>query len=293
MYRFSLSLKNDINVEDLRIGIFSYICAKQEKKPFVLRLNDIKKDKEIEKFLGLFGIKFENIHYKNDNLKFHLQFASKLLQERKAFSCFCDDNNLASKCYGDCKNLSDYEVLNNEKPFSIRIKHPNNDIIFKNELGNEISFNHKEIDDFIILEKDKYPTKDFVSAIDDMIQNVNHVIEKEKSIPNTPKQIHIRNCLGYKQEITYTHLPEILAEDKDFLGIKHLLEKGFLPGAIVNYLLLLGNDTQKKIFSLEDAIEWFDIKNISPSKARFDMHELEKINKKYSRLKNTKKEAKT
>ncbi len=102
-------------------------------------------------------------------------------------------------------------------------------------------------------------------------------LEKRSNLSNTPKQIHVRDSLNYNKKIEYIHLPGILNE----IPVKMLIDEGFLPSAIANYLVLLGNKTPKEIFTLEEAVEWFDIKNISQNSVKFDIDKLKFINKKH------------
>lgn len=110
-----------------------------------------------------------------------------------------------------------------------------------------------------------------------MLYDISIVIKDEKNIANTAKQIYLRKLLGYDKKINYIHLPTI----SDKISVKSLIDEGFLPSAIANYLVLLGNKTPNEIFSLEEAIEWFDIKNISKEATKFDIEKLKFINKKH------------
>lgn len=117
-----------------------------------------------------------------------------------------------------------------------------------------------------------------------MLHDVTTIFKSEKELSNTPKQIHIRNSLGYTKQINYIHLPAITNEKKSSTSVKYLIEQGFLPVAIANYLVLLGNKTPTEIFTLEEAIEWFEIENISTNEVKFDLEELKTINKKHLEL---------
>lgn len=299
MYAFAPLLSKDLDMDNLRIALFNFICAKQEKKPFTLRIDDTNGQKDMDEkiqnivmLLGLFGLESKEIFYQSANLKFHRQFASKLLQTNDAFSCFCDEKNLKNrqdnaqkkgKLYhysGDCKKLSDDEVLNNENPFTIRIKRPKKSINLIDTIKGKLEFKPKEIDDFIIMTKEKYPTYDFACGIDDMIYNVTHIIRSDERIQNSLRQLHVKNLLGFNEKITYTHLPKILWDD-EALSVAWLLENGFLPEAIINYLILLSYKTPQEIFTLKDAITWFDLKAVSKSLVKFDMEKLKEINKKH------------
>jgi glutamyl-tRNA synthetase len=121
-----------------------------------------------------------------------------------------------------------------------------------------------------------------------MISGISLIIRGEDHLSNTPKQKHIKQLLGYKEETYYAHLPIILnAEGKkmskrdDASSVKWLFEEGFIPDAIANYLILLGNKTPTEIFTMPEAIEWFKLENISKSPAKFDIDKLRFINRKH------------
>ena len=124
-----------------------------------------------------------------------------------------------------------------------------------------------------------------------MLSDISFVIRGEDHLSNTPKQIHIRKSLGYDKEIEYAHLPIILNQDgkkmskrDDASSVKWLLEEGFLPQAISNYLILIGNKTPKEIFTIDEAVEWFDLANISKSPAKFDIDMLRYINREHLKM---------
>ena len=170
MYRFAPSPTGDMHIGNLRAALFNYICSKQENTDFILRIEDTDKarniegkEEEIKELLKLFGIEWQHFYIQSENLKFHRQMALKLLSEKKAFACFCTEEELTRKkeeakkkgvAYsydGTCENLSDAAVLNNEKPFVIRIKRPQKTIRFSDFIKGELSFEPQNLDSFVIL----------------------------------------------------------------------------------------------------------------------------------------------
>lgn len=302
MYRFAPSLTGDMHIGNLRVALFNFICSQQTCEKFIIRIEDADKerniegkDREILEILNLFGITYDQVLYQSENLKFHRQLGSKLLMDGNAFSCFCTpeilEKKIAYRYDGTCKKLSDDEVIGNENPFVIRIKEPNEAVDFTDLINGDMKFKPKDIDDFVILRVDKTPTYNFACAVDDMLHNIGVIIRGEDHLSNTPKQELIRKYLGYTDKVEYAHIPNILndAGEKmgmhdDALSVKWLLEEGFLPSTIINYLILIGNKTPTEIFTLKDAIEWFDIKNISKSPARFDMGKLRELNREHIKL---------
>lgn len=270
MYRFSASPTRDMSINDLRVALLNYICAKQADEQFIVRIEDGDKKRNIEgkdqdilNMLRLFGIDYSQLYYQSNNFKYHLQFASTLLDTKKAFICFCPQKDEASPCDGTCEHLSSQEVINNPRPFVIRLKKPNN-----------------KIDSFAIMSTDKYPTPTFACACDDMLQGVTTLIQEEEHLSNATKEEWVRKSLGYEQAMHYVHIPAI-QNQKDESAVLGLLDQGFMPEAILNYLLLLGNPTPCEIFYMIEALAWFDIKNISTSPAHFDIEKLRYINREH------------
>ena len=304
MYRFAPSPTGDMHIENLRVALFNYISAKQKNEKLLIRIEDTDmrrniagKDKEILEILAVFGISWDQITYQSHNLKFHQQLATKLLMDKNAFTCFCTtkeldedranakSNAIAYQYSEKCTFLSDEQVMSNESdPFTVRIKRPTEDINFIDSIKGEMHFNQKAIDSFLILRADKTPTHNFACSLDDMLSDIGTVIREEDHLSNTPKQILIRDYLNYDREIHYVHLPSILNEaskKNDTSNVKWLLEEGFLPSAITNYLILIGNKTPTEIFNLNEALEWFDLNKISSSPTQFDMQKLRQINREH------------
>jgi len=303
LLRIALSPTKDIDLEDLRIALLNYIISKKTDEELVIRIDDANKDKNIEgkdkeilELLNLFSIEHSRVIYQSENIKYHQKLAMQLMTQKKAFSCFCSDTKLnelkesAKKegknyNYDDfCANLSDEIILEVNAAFTVRIKRPIDNIKLIDSFNGEFDYTPNDIDSFIILNHDKTPTTEYACAVDDMIYDITMVINKKEHILSAPRQIHIRNSLGYKKDINYIHLPSILNEKENSNSIKWLIEEGFLPVAIANYLVFLGNETTKEIFTLEEAIQWFDIKNISNKEVIFDFEKLKTINKKHLEL---------
>ncbi len=302
MLRFAPSPINDMNIENLRIAIFNYIVSKQLNEDLIVRIEDINieqniegKDKEILEILNLFSIEYKSVIHQSDSLKYHQKMALQFLTQKKAFVCFCSDSKLEelkeeaikngkTVAYdGFCETLSDETILNTNAPFTIRIKKPDHNIKFTDFLKGDFDYTPNDVDSFIILGQNKTPTYNYACAIDDMITDVSTVIRSDEHISDTAKQIFIRESLGYTKEIKYIHLPTILDmnEKDEKSSVRWLIDEGFLPSAIANYLVLMGNETPCEIFTLEEAISWFKIENISKEPAKFDIDKLRFINKKH------------
>ncbi|PLY11404.1 MAG: glutamate--tRNA ligase [Arcobacter sp.] len=301
MLRFALSPTKDMNIEDMKLALFNYIVSKQLNEELLIRIDDTNKDKNIEgkdkeilELLTLFSIEYKAVVYQSENLKYHQKMAMQLMSQKKAFSCFCSEEKLEEikakakkddKPYvydGFCETLSDETVINCNAPFTVRIKKPEEAIKFKDLLKGVSSYEPDEVDSFFILKHDKTATANYASAVDDMLYDISTVICTEEDILDAPKQIHVRNTLNYTKNIDYIHLPVILNElTEEKNSLKWLIDEGFLPSAIANYLVLLGNETPIEIFTIEEAIEWFNITKISNSATKFDIDKLRFINRKH------------
>lgn len=310
MLRFAPSPTGDMHIGNLRVALFNFLLSKQRGEPLLIRIEDIDKerniegkDKEILDIIALFGIEYDNVVYQSSNIRFHRAMAIQLLQEKKAFNCFCTPEELDKKRelakaahkpfrYDDtCTHLPPEATIDNENPFTVRLKRPESPIVVDDVISGESTFYPEDIDSFIILSAEKYPTSNFACAVDDMLGDVTMVIRSEEHFSSTPKQIAVRNALGYDKKIEYAHLPIILNEEGRKMSehdsassVKWMLEEGFLPEAISNYLILIGNKTSQEIFTLEEAREWFDLKDISRDPARFDIEKLRFVNREHLKL---------
>ncbi|QOP45689.1 glutamate--tRNA ligase family protein [Sulfurimonas paralvinellae] len=279
MLRYAPDSQGEMNINDLRTALLNYIVSKQRDENFAIVIDD--EDRQSPELLTLFSLEYSQIISKSQNARFHAAMALQLLHEKKAFNCFCSDEWIEKKrqeaheagkpyMYDDaCANLPAELVIDNEHPFVVRIKRP------------ESSNDSNSFDSFIILNRDKTSTPDFAAAVDDMLSDISFVITDEKNKINTLKQEHIRKQLGYNKTIEYVYIPEITGEELP--TITSLLEEGFLPEAISNYLVSTVFEVDKEIFTLDDAIEFFDIDSISKSSEKFDKEQLKKINREHLR----------
>ncbi|MGB5867398.1 MAG: glutamate--tRNA ligase family protein [Arcobacteraceae bacterium] len=299
MLRFAQSTKKDMNIGNLQVALFNHILSKQLNEELLIRIDDTDKKNHIEgqdkktlELLNLFSIDYSKVVYQSENIKYHTQMAMKLLLDKKAFNCFCSEDALAldkekaeqeNKPYrysGFCETISDEAKFNCNAPFVVRLKKPESNITFIDKLKGEYSYEPFDIGSFTILKHDKSPNSNYASAVDDMLYDTSMIIKGENQLRESAKQIHIRASLGYEKEIQHIHLPQIKYAD-DILSVDSLIEQGYLPVAIANYLISLGYETPKEIFTIEEAIEWFDITKISQESLLFDIERLNHINKEY------------
>ncbi len=307
MLRFAPSPTGDMHIGNLRVALLNSICSKQRNEPLIIRIEDTDterniegKDREILELLALFNIEYKEVIYQSAQLKYHRAMAIQLLHDKKAFNCFCTPAELNAKRerakkekkpfrYDEtCSHLRAEETIDNTNPFTIRLRRPQHDITVVDKIKGSITFSAFDVDSFIIMRQEKYPTYNFACAVDDMISDISLVIRGEDHMSNTPKQIAVRDALGYDKAIEYAHLPIILNNEgkkmskrDDASSVKWLLKEGYLPQAIANYLILIGNKVPQEIFTVDEALKWFTLENISKSPARFDLDKLKFINREH------------
>lgn len=308
MLRFAPSPTGDMHIGNMRVAIFNYIVSKQLQEEFVLRVEDTDRERNIEgkeekilELLELFSIKYSKKYIQSQSLPLHKKISLMLLERGDAFRCYCTKEEIEEKkekcksggvAYrydGKCSNIEEHKNL----PHVVRIREPKEGIEFDDLIKGRCSFESHSIDSFVILRANGTPTYNFACAIDDFVSGISLVIRGEDHLSNTPKQLHIRGFLEQVLEkdsgdIKFAHLPIILNSEGKKMSkrdsassILWLLDEGFLPSAITNYLISIGNRVKKEIFTQDETLEWFSLNNISKSPAKFDLDFLRYINREH------------
>ena len=326
--RFAPSPTGYLHIGSARTAFFNWLYSKKTGGKFILRIEDtdIKRHKEDTintiyeslKWLGLNWDEGPDVggdygpYRQSQRQDIYLKYANKLINEKKAYYCFCTTKELEErkeialknghffKYDRKCLNLSQEQIqkkLSSNEPFSIRILIPENKLIsFNDNVYGKIEINSNNIEDFIIIRSDKTPTYNFSVTIDDYLMQITDVIRGEDHLSNTPKQLIIYDALGVNYP-NFTHLPMILSQDGKKLSKRHgtisieaYKEEGFLPEAILNYIALLGwsYDEKTTLFTLDEIIEKFNLKSINKKPSRFDFEKLLFINGYYIRNKDNK-----
>lgn len=320
--RIAPSPTGHFHIGTARAALFNYLFAKKYNGSFILRIEDTdlersnkKYEKEIIemlKWLGLYwdegiGVGGEYAPYRqSERLPIYAKYIKKLLDEDKAYYCFCTEKELEKerkemlkkkippKYSGRCKNLSKEEVQkrqNKGEPSVIRFKIPSQKIIFNDLIRGQVEFDTSLFGDIIIAKDLFVPLYNFAVVIDDYEMNITHVIRGEDHISNTPKQILIQKALNLPTPI-YSHLPLILGPDKSKLSKRHgavsvceYQKNGYLPKAIINFLARLGWNPgdDKKIYKMEELINLFFIEKVQKSGAIFNIEKLDWFNGAYIR----------
>jgi len=288
--RFSASPSRDLHLGDLRIALINALVARQRGEGFILRITD--RDPQalaegeahaIQPILEKF-VRHDQLLHQSESLHRYRQLAVSLVETGKAFVCTCTPETADDEtypCTGSCRNYTPEEralIDTGKRPYVIRIKRPAAPVVLDDVIAGTLTVNPDDIGDTILLRTDGIPTKVFANAVDDMLGDISLVIQDEAEHTHTAQEIHIRSQLGYTEAINYAHLPALKGE---LPSIKTLFEEGFLPDAIVNYLLALGQTAPEKIFTFPDAITWFDLRHLSHTPTTYNPDALRKLNREH------------
>jgi len=319
--RFAPSPTGYVHVGNARTALFNFLHAKKNGGKLILRIEDTdveRSTKEYErgliedfKWLGIewdegpdTGGDYEP-YRQSERLKLYTEIAHKLLEEGKAYYCFCSpeelererkealSKGLPPKYSGKCRNIPPEEakrrVESGEKAV-IRFKMPEDkDFYYDDIIRGRISFDLSLFGDFVILRSNGLPAYNFAVVVDDHYMEVDFVIRGEDHISNTPKQIKIYEAMGWTPP-RFGHLSMVLGPDGSPLSKRHgatslnqFKGMGYLPEALLNYLAMLGwaPPEDKEILSKEELIELFDITKVSKSGAVFDYNKLNWVNRKH------------
>jgi len=304
--RFAPSPTGNLHIGGARTALFNYLYAKHTGGVFVLRIEDTDIERSKEEYtkdilegLNWLGMYWdEGPHFQKERMDIYRQHAHRLLNEGKAYKCYCSTETLEEKRKAalregrkpnydrTCRDLTEDRK---DQPFVIRFKSPvNGEVSFEDRIRGRITFKCEELDDLVILRTDNTPTYNFTVVVDDALMGITSIIRGDDHINNTPRQILIYEALNYETP-EFAHVPLIHGKDKSRLSKRHgatsLLEyrnDGFLPEALMNYLARLGwAHGDQEVFSREDLIEKFDLGKVGKSPSIFDMDKLLWLNGHY------------
>lgn len=308
--RFAPSPTGYLHIGSVRTAYFNWLYAKHHGGTFLLRIEDTDKERStkaaidvILKDMTWIGLDWEGEpYYQSQHAARHQQVAHKLLEEGKAYRCYCTSEELEqmrekaraekrSPGYdGRCRNLNPANFPPHQ-PFVVRLKSPESgSSIIEDLVQGPVEVRHEQLDDMILLRSDGSPTYMLSVVVDDHDMNITHVIRGDDHLTNAFRQKLLYDALGWKTP-AFAHIPLIHGQDGKKLSKRHgalgadaYREEGFLPEALLNYLLKLGwAHGDDEIISKEQAIDWFDCKGIGQSSARFDLAKLTALNGHYMR----------
>ncbi len=321
--RFAPSPTGRMHVGNLRSALYEFLIAKHDNGDFIFRIEDTDRERYVEGAVEIInntlkatGLEYDEgpdkdkgygpyVQSERVNAGIYMQYAKELIDKGEAYYCFCDKERLATlksevvegkeiTVYDKhCLSLSKEEVeakLASGIPYVVRQNNPTEGTTtFHDELYGDISVDNSELDDMILIKSDGYPTYNFANVVDDHLMEITHVVRGNEYLSSTPKYNRLYEAFGWEIPV-YVHLPLITDEEHKKLSkrsghssFEDIIEQGFLPEAVVNYIALLGwsPEDNKEIFSLQELIESFDYRRINKSPSVFDMGKLKWMNGEY------------
>ncbi len=326
--RFAPSPTGYLHVGGLRTALFNYLFASSNNGKFILRIEDTDRERFVPgatenliSTLNKMKLTYDEgpqkagdfgPYFQSKRTEIYKKYANKLVEENKAYYCFCSPERLEKSrerqlrnketvMYdGKCRNLSPDEVtekLENNVPHVIRAKIPKTGkTIYYDKVRGKVEFDNSEVDDQILLKSDGYPTYHLANVVDDHLMKISHVIRGEEWVTSVPKHIFLYDALGWEHP-KFVHLPLLLNPDKSKLSkrqgdvaVEQYLEKGYLPDAILNFVALLGwhGPDDKEIYSMKELEKVFSLKRVKKAGAVFDREKLKWMNGQYIRKKKVK-----
>lgn len=318
--RFAPSPTGHLHVGGARTALFNYLYAKNRNGKFILRIEDTdqaRSTKESEDIvlgdLTWLGMDWDEgpskggdfgPYRQSERMDLYKDLANKLLEQGKAYRCFCTDEELNLKKEkakeekkslhydGTCRDLSEDVIKEKIKqgiPYTIRFKVPEKDYFIYDLIRDKVEWKFGVLGDFIVLRSDGMPVYNFCVVVDDHLMEITHVIRAEEHLPNSLRQVMLYEAFDWKTP-KFAHASLILGKDKSKLSKRHgatsvgqFKEDGYLPEAMNNYLALLGwsDGTDREEFTIEELIKAFSIKRINKSPAVFDEDKLNWLNAEY------------
>ncbi len=320
--RYAPSPTGRMHVGNLRTALYAYLITRHEGGDFLLRMEDTDQERYYEgaeeiiyNTLRLTGLKWDEgpdiggpvgpyVQSERQASGIYLEYARMLVEKGEAYYCFCTEerlNSLKRTVNGEeimtydkhCLSLSPEEVkanLDAGMPYVIRQNNPTEGVTtFHDELYGDISVSNSELDDMVLIKSDGFPTYNFANVVDDHLMGITHVVRGCEYLSSSPKYNRLYAAFGWEVP-AYIHCPTITDETHKKLSkrsghssFEDLVDQGYLPEAVVNFVALLGwsPEDDREIFSLEELTKIFDYRHISKSPAVFDMVKLGWMNGEY------------
>ncbi|NLJ33979.1 MAG: glutamate--tRNA ligase [Firmicutes bacterium] len=319
--RFAPSPTGPLHIGGARTALFNWLLARRYKGAMVLRSEDTdlersspESERNIMRDLKWLGMDWDEgvdvggsygPYRQTERLKLYEEYTQRLLQEGKAYYCFCTGEELEEqrkqqlsrgempRYSGKCRHLSPAEVddlrAKGYQP-AIRFRVPaGQQVLVMDEVRGRVEFESDGIGDFVIVKSDGNPTYNYACVIDDHHMEISHVIRGEEHLSNTPSQVLLYEALGWTPP-AFAHISLILAEDRSKMSkrkgdtsVEQYREKGYLPEAVVNFLALLGwsPEGEEEIFQPQELVSQFSLERVSRSPAVFNIDKLRWLNGHY------------
>ncbi len=321
--RFAPSPTGELHIGGLRTALTDFLFARKNKGKFILRIEDTDRKRLVEgsveriiQSLNWAGIEIDEgvildkdrklkeqgsygPYIQSKRLKIYQQYVQQLLDEGKAYYCFCSAERLekmrkeqlkkgeAPKYDRHCLSLSPEEIQSKIKrgeKYVVRFKIPEGKTTFTDLVYGKIEVDNATLDDQVILKSDAYPTYHLASVVDDHLMKITHVFRGAEWIASTPKHILLYQALGWeKEQPLFCHMPNILNKNRRKLSkregsvsVQDFKKQGYPPEALINFIALLGWNpkTEQEIFTLDELIEQFDTAKMNRAGGIFDLDRL-------------------
>jgi nondiscriminating glutamyl-tRNA synthetase len=330
--RYAPSPTGELHLGSLRTVIFNYLIAKQAGGTFIMRIEDTDQARLVEgsaerqleamRWMGIEpdegvciddrGIRIERgelgPYTQSNRLSIYKEYSEKLLKSGKAYRCFCTSERLeamreeqqknkqAPRYDRHCRALSAEESESRAaagEPFVVRHALPDNEeVIFTDVVRGELSFNSKDLDDYVLMKSDGFPTYQLANVVDDHLMEITHVLRGEEWIPSAPKNLLLYKDLGWTPPL-FAQLPVILGPDgkrklskrDGDVAVMDYKPKGYLPEALFNVLTFLGwsPGTEQEFFTMDELVQAFKLERVQKSPAVFSFDRLDYVNGWYIR----------
>ncbi|HVP56971.1 MAG TPA: glutamate--tRNA ligase, partial [bacterium] len=319
--RFAPSPTGHLHVGGARTALFNWLFARNTGGRFVLRIEDTDQERSTEasyqaivdalRWLRLDWDEGPAVggdfgpYFQSQRRGLYREWAGRLVKEGKAYICFCTQEEVAARraAAGGMTEVSTYDRKcralapdETERRLAagelhvVRIKTPlDGETAFDDLIHGRVVFQNANLEDFILIKSDGFPTYNFAATVDDMAMKISHIIRGDDHISNTPRQLVVYRAMGIEPP-RFGHVPLIMGPDKTRLSKRHgatsmaqFTSDGYLPEAMVNYLALLGwsFDAETSLFDVADLIKKFSLAKVSATPAVFDYQKLQWMNGEY------------
>jgi glutamyl-tRNA synthetase len=304
--RFAPSPTGMLHVGGVRTALYSWLQARRYGGKFILRIEDTDRERSTEEAVRVIldGMKWlgldcdEGPYYQSQRFGRYKEVADSMLAAGTAYHCYCSkeeldqmrEQQLARKekprYTGRCRDRK--EPVPGVKPV-VRFRNPlEGDVVVEDLVHGTVVFKNAELDDLIIVRSDGTPTYNFCVVVDDMDMGITHVIRGDDHLNNTPRQMNMLKALGFTPPV-YAHVPMILGPDGTKLSKRHgavsvlqYEEEGYLPDALLNYLVRLGwSHGDQEVFTREEMIAAFDIRDVNKAASAFNPEKLRWLNQQH------------
>ncbi len=304
--RFAPSPTGFLHIGGARTALFNWLYARHHGGTFILRIEDTDRTRSTEEYIDAIieGMKWLGLDWdegplrQTDRFDLYRGYVAKLREEGKAYHCYCSAEELEArrqealakggtpKYDGRCRLLKG--PVPGRTP-AVRFRMPQEGhTVVDDMIRGKVEFENSQLDDLIILRSDGTPTYNFTVVVDDVDMKITHVIRGDDHLNNTPRQMQLYSAFGYPMP-KFAHLPMILGADKARLSKRHgatsvmaYYEMGYLPDALINYLVRLGwSYGDQEVFTKEELIKYFTFENVGKAAAVFNPEKLTWLNQQY------------